>query len=153
MIEPGVHPVRVGPGQGSFLRRQMPCDELPGPRSESMDSVVAVGGQQAGPQELGELAGCTATHQVHLKETVLGVNESQRPGNVSPAPSHHGRHAKSIALDRNPPGESLEIDLSFQLGQAGRQAVVDPHRCQAQQEHKCQAEGDQDSEECCFLGR
>jgi hypothetical protein len=53
-----------------------------------------VRGQRSCSHQDRQLTGAATTHQVHLEETILGVDKTERQGDIGSVVTPDGRHAQ-----------------------------------------------------------
>ena len=143
--EARVDAVGVGLDQRPLLGRNA-RHHLPGDGAEAVDAVRPVDRQRARAEDLGELAGGLAAHQVHLEEALLAVQEAEGAGGVGAARGPDRRHAEGVALDGDRRREAGQGALAGDLRQAGA------HPCPQPQAPRGEGDEEQDEEEGDDLG-
>ena len=88
-----------------------------------MPPQLAVGGEERGSQECGELAGRGSAQQVHLEEPILSVQIAEREGEVASILRRDGRHSGGIAAhaDLRPHSGSRYAAVEARQARAQRQ--------------------------------
>ena len=89
--------------------------------AKAVQPVAAIARQRLCTEQLGELAGARAAHQVHLEEAFLGVDEAGGIGEVDAIGCRQQRHATGIARHRDDAGQPSHLAHAVELGQAGPQ--------------------------------
>jgi hypothetical protein len=81
--------------------------------TETMESTALVRFDNGRSEELRQLSRCLAPQQVHLEETVLGVNEPERSGNVETAVASHRGNPERVSLDGGRGGEPRYLEIAL----------------------------------------
>ena len=116
------------------------CALLP----ELVQSNSAVDVEQARAEQRRELAGPGAAQQVHLEQAVLGMGVSGCARNVDSRLAADHRHARRVALDRDPCVEAGERRLAVDRRQARTEREPGGGDCE-QQERDGDADGPEEN--------
>ncbi len=116
----GVDAVAIGFQHGAFVA-QCSAQVFLGMGAQPVHPHALVQGQGLGTEQLGQFSRCRAPHQVHFKETLLGMHIAQRPRHVGLVGRVHGQHAQGVALDGDRCRQARQGQFSIQLRQAAAQ--------------------------------
>jgi hypothetical protein len=93
-----------------------------------MDADLTIERQGACAHQARELAGGTAPREIHLEETVLRVQKSQRPRRVGAIRPADRGDAKLVPSDRHRLGKTFDAAFALELRQAGPKLGCGPGR-------------------------
>jgi hypothetical protein len=86
-----------------------------------MGARPTINGQRRASKQLGEFAGSTAPHQVHLEESFLGMDVTQGPCHISPILAADGDRTEGVALDGHRKGKRGNLQRAIERWQASSQ--------------------------------
>ena len=120
----------------AFLRWQLRQHRL-GARPKPVQPVRAVERQRLGAEQLGQLAGARAPHQVHLKKALLSMDKAGGVGQVDAVGRRQQRHPARVARHRDDAGQSGVAAHPVQLRQAAPQIQPSDRHHQHDQGQQC----------------
>src|SRR5581483_8218037 len=98
------------------------------------------------PEKFGQLAGGVTAEQIHLKKTILGMDEAERPGDIGTGAAAEGGHAQSVAFHRDGRGQAGHPRIAVKLRQAGAQLEIKPDAGSGRAEHEQAEHAGQEAE-------
>ena len=93
-----------------------------------MQANIAVGGQRTLANERSQFAGRTTTGEIHLKESILGVEHARRASDVLARVASDGRYAQRVASNDDRRRESFDSNGAVKLRQASPKLCSCPQR-------------------------
>jgi hypothetical protein len=99
-----------------------------------MDAVFPIFRQGVLSEERGEFTGGAAPGQVHLKEAVLGVKETESTSSIVSISGLHGWHTQGVAFDSDTLRETGHLSVSVppsrgdseNIREPGQQSQIEP---------------------------
>ena len=100
-----------------------------------------------------QLAGGAASRQIHLEETVLGVDEAGGPGDVATRDATDGGNAEPVTFDRHSRLQAAHPHRAVDDRETGAQLGSRPVRTSGEREHERNAGNHETAYNPPHLGR
>jgi len=140
MGEKAVDAGGIGVEHAFELRRQLRILLL-GRAIEAEDAHEPVGRQGRGAEPFREASGASPAHQIHLKKTVLRMDEAQGEGSVALSGGADGGNAARIAMDVHLGAQARDREPSV----IARQRRAQPEKARGENDERQQQKAEEES--------
>jgi hypothetical protein len=127
-VDEGIDAARIGPQFMKILGRHGLHGTIGG-GAKLKGTLLPVVFDEAGAEDLGELAGGVAAEHVHLPETVLRCDEALREEEVVDVACANGGYALRVARDGHGCGEAWDMERAVDLRERCAHGVSQPYAC------------------------